>query len=88
MATFKGIIFANRAAFDGAITGKLNQYKAKTKDNYNLTTILANGIDSLDDDKVLLPINNRYIKQLDWNPNQIDDIDTNDPKWFNLNDFI
>lgn len=83
MATFKGIIFANRAAFDGAMVGKLAQYKAKNKETYSITTELASGIDSLDDDKVLLPINNKYVELLDWNPNQIDDIETTDSKWFN-----
>ena len=83
MATFKGIIFANRTAFEGTIAGKLAQYKAKTKETYSITTSLSDGIDSLDDTKVLLPLNNTFIAELAWNPHSIEDISTTDPKWFN-----
>lgn len=76
---FEAIIFANRAAFDGAMVGKLTSYEAKGGE----ATTLANGIDSIDDNKVMLPLNNTIIRSLSWNPHQIVIINTNDPKWFN-----
>lgn len=79
----KAIIFANRSAFDGAMVGKLTSYMAKVGNRRDdITTKLAEGITNDVDAKILLPLNNRYIKDLDWNPQQIVDVDKDDPKWF------
>ena len=85
MATFKGIIFANRTAFENRETAVWNFYKAKDK-KIDTTVVKrwSKGIDSLDDSKVLMPIDER-LKDFPWSPEVIVDVDTTDPKWFNQN---
>ena len=85
MATFKGIIFPNRNAFENKQTAVWNYLKAKDK-KIDLTVVKrwSNGIDSLDDNKVLMVVDER-IDGFPWSPEQIIDIDTTDPKWFNQN---
>ena len=82
MATFKGIIFANRTAFDGMETAIYNYYKAKYV-NIGITSKWSNGIDSLDDNKVLMPLDERVLDYPSFNPYTVVDVETTDAKWFN-----
>ena len=82
MATFKGIIFANRTAFEGMETAIYNYYKAKYSE-IGITSKWSNGIDSLDDNKVLMPLDERVLDYPSFNPHTIVDVDTTDAKWFN-----
>ena len=84
MITFKGIIFANRTAFEGVNTSVFNYYKAKHPD-HGFTNTWSKGIDSLDDSKVLMPLDERVLDYPSFNPHTIVDIETTDPKWFNQN---
>lgn len=82
MATFKGVIFANRNAFEGVQTAVWNYFKAKEKKlDLNVVKAWSKGIDSTDDSKVLMPIDER-VEDYPWNPHAIVDIDTSDEKWF------
>ena len=83
MATFKGVIFANRQAFYGVETAVWNHYKAKYT-NHGVSEKWSNGIDSLNDNKVLMQIDERVL-DYPWNPYAIVDVDTTDLKWFNQN---
>jgi len=81
MATFKAVIFANRTAFEGVETSVFNFYKAKYGD-VGLTNKWSNGIDSLNDTKVLMPVDERVL-DYNWNPHAVVDVSTDDTKWFN-----
>ena len=81
MATFKGIIFANRTAFEGMETAIFNYFKAKYS-AIGITKKWSNGIDSLDDSKVLMPLDERVLDYPSFNPHTVVDVDTNDEKWF------
>lgn len=80
MATFKAVIFANRTAFEGVETSVFNFYKAKYP-KIGLTNKWSKGIDSLNDTKVLMPVDERVL-DYNWNPHAVVDIETTDPKWF------
>lgn len=82
MATFKGMIFANRTAFQGMETAVFNYYKAKYP-NYGITSKWSDGIDSLDDDKVLMALDERVLDYPSFNPYTVVDVETTDAKWFN-----
>jgi len=83
MATFKGVIFANRQAFQGVETAVWNHYKAKYP-NKGVTSKWSNGIDSLNDNKVLMQVDER-VMDFPWNPHAVVDVDITDTKWFNQN---
>ena len=81
MATFKGIIFTNRTAFEGMETAVFNYYSAKYE-NIGITSKWSEGIDSLDDDKVLMPLDERVLDYPSFNPHTVVDIEKGDSKWF------
>jgi len=83
MATFKGVIFANRTAFQGVETAVFNHYNAKYP-NHGVTSKWSNGIDSLNDTKVLMQVDER-VMDFPWNPHAIIDVDTTNTKWFSQN---
>ena len=66
MATFKGVIFANRQAFEGVENAVWNFYSAKYP-NHGLTNKWSNGIDSRNDNKVLMQVDER-VMDFPWNP--------------------
>ena len=83
MATFKGIIFANRQVFDGVETAVWNFYSAKYP-NHGVTNKWSNGIDSRNDTKVLMVVDER-VMDFPWNPHAVVDVETTNPKWFDQN---
>ena len=88
MATFKGIIFANRNAFENKEAAVWNYIKAKNKKiDLNVVKRYSKGIDSLNDSKVLMTVDDR-LNGFPWSPEQVVDIETTDPKWFNQNPII
>lgn len=80
MNRFKGIVFPNRQAFEGKQTAVYNHFKAKHPNNQ--ATNWSNGIDSLNDNKVLMPLDERTL-DFPWSPEIVVEIDKNDLKWFN-----
>ena len=86
MATFKGIIFPNRNAFENRQSAVFNFYKAKTpKLDDSVVKQWSKGIDSLDDSKVLMVVDER-IELFPWSPEQVIEINTDNPKWFPQNE--
>lgn len=83
MATFKGVVFQNRQAFEGTQTAVFNFYKAKYNE-IGVTSKWSKGIDSTDSNEVLMVIDERVL-DFPWSPHAIVDVDTTDPKWFNQN---
>jgi hypothetical protein len=84
MATVKGVIFANRQAFDGVQTSVFNYLLAQDTDGKIDRTVVKQwslGIDSTDDTKVLMLVDER-VMDFPWNPHAVVDINTDDPKWF------
>ena len=82
METFKGIIFENRAEFT-AFEGLICSYY-KTKYNIdNPNACWSSGIDSLDDDKVLMTVDERVLDYPSYGVNEIVDVEKNSVKWFN-----
>ena len=75
----KGVIFANRQAFDGVQEAVYNFMKAKTPNN--IAVRWSNGIDSTNSSEVLMLLDERTT-DFPFSPQQIVDIDTNDTKWF------
>ena len=84
MATFKGIIFANRTAFEGMETAVFNYYKTKHPD-YGVTVRWSEGVNSLDDDKVLMQLDERVLDYPSFNPHTVVDVNVEDSKWFDQN---
>ena len=84
MATFKGIIFANRNAFAGKQTAIFNYYKAKTpKLDTSVVKQWSLGIDALDGSNRVLMVVDERINAFPWSPEQVIEINTNNPTWFN-----
>ena len=86
MAIIQGIIFKNRQAFNGKQGAVYNYYLSKNK-GVDRTVIKrwSDGIDALDGSGEVLMLVDERISGFPWSPEQIVDIDTNDPKWFNNN---
>ena len=85
MAIFQGVIFPNRQAFEGKQGAVFNYYKAKDKNvDTSVVTSWSTGIDSLDDNKVLMQVDER-IDGFPWSPEQVIDVSTDNPKWFDQN---
>jgi hypothetical protein len=82
MVTVKAVIFANRTAFEGVETAVFN-YLITNNKNIDSTVVKrwSNGIDSTDDSKVLMVVDDRVL-DFPWNPHAVVDVSINDPKWF------
>jgi len=92
MATFKAVIFANRTAFEGRVGAIWNFYLAKmqnrgVKVDTDVVKSYSKGIDSLDDGKVLMQVTEE-VEDFPWSPEQVVEVDTTDPKWFNQDPII
>jgi hypothetical protein len=86
MATIKGVIFANRTAFNGVQGAVYNYLLANTKGiDTSVVKQWSLGIDSTDDTKVLMVVDER-VMDYPWNPHAVVDINTDDPKWFPQNE--
>lgn len=80
MATVKGVIFANREAFNGKHGAVFNYYKANIS-NFGNATKWCDGIDSTNSNEVLMIVDER-LDGFPWSPEQIVDVDVEDEKWF------
>ena len=78
----KGVIFANRQAFDGKQTAVFNYYKTNVSNVDELVTKWSEGIDSKTTNEVLMIVDSR-LDGFPWSPEQVVDISLSDTKWFN-----
>jgi len=88
MPIFKGVIFPNINAFNGKQGAVFNYYKAKQKQDFDYTvpdyvTKWADPIFALDGTNQVLMVVDERVNGFPWNPEQVIDVSTTDPKWFN-----